>query len=473
MTSLRWRIAASYAALFVLAIAFAAVAISLAFRSILINQAELRTHDVANQIRRTLAPFGLLPVGTEQTVASIIANQNNLEVWSSPTTWIQIDDPQGHPLGKSGNTGAFIFPPDTALTPKYPTKTYMLQATNTDLLVYDEALVENGRVIAAAHIAERLDAMGQVLSGARNILMVVTLFAIVLVVLASIAIASVVLDPIKRLTAAMEEIGSEHLDRRIGWTHRKDELGRLAAAFDRMLDRLQGAFARERQFISDASHELKTPLTVINANAQMLQRWAERDDTIRRDSLSAIAAESAGLAAMVNGMLLLAKADSGDEIPKDPVDVDAVVAGDVESLRPKAEKKGLALSYEPSPKPAVVYGEEQLLRQLFSNLIDNAIKFTERGSVTARVRVEDGEVVVEVADTGVGLDEKALGRVFDRFYRGDKSRTRQIEGTGLGLAIVRSIARVHGGRVTAGRRASGGSVFSVRLPLDPQIIESQ
>ena len=462
MNSLRWRIAIVYAALFVAAIAIAALAISLAFRSILLNQAQARASLVAIEIRRTVAPFGLLSVGSDQAISAFVASQANLEHWSSATTIVQIDNPQGQPIGKSTNTGSFFFPPDRTLTAKTPTKTYV----DKDLLVYDEAIVENGRTIAIAHVGERLDAMRQALAGARNILVIASLGAIVLVVIASILIASVVLNPVERLTAAMEEIGSERLDRRIGWSGRKDELGRLAAAFDRMLDRLQAAFARERQFISDASHELKTPLTVINANAQMLRRWADQNDRIRLESLDAIIDESAGLAGMVSGMLLLAKADTGEEIPKEPLDVNAVARDATELARPKAEGKGLSLSFEPSPDGAIVYGSQGLLRQLFGNLIDNAIKFTDSGEVDVRVYGHDDTVVGEVADTGSGIDDEALGHVFDRFYRTDKSRTRAIEGTGLGLAIVRSIARVHGGSVAAAKRPEGGSVFTVRLPRE-------
>jgi signal transduction histidine kinase len=444
------------------AIAIAAIAISVAFRSILLDQAELRTHTVATEIKRTVAPFGLSSVASDQTIAAFLASQANLEHWSSATTLVQIDNPKGQPIGKSTNTGSFFFPPDRTLTARNPAKTYVVD----DLVVYDEAIVESDRIVAIAHVGERLDAMRAALAGARNILVIVSAAATVLVVLASIVIASIVINPVQRLTAAMEEIGSEQLDRRIGWRGRKDELGRLAAAFDRMLDRLQAAFARERQFISDASHELKTPLTVINANAQMLRRWAERDERIRGESLNAIIDESAGLAEMVNGMLLLAKADSGEGIPKEPLDVNAVAREAIDAARPKAERKGLELTFEPGADAAFVYASAGLLRQLFGNLIDNAIKFTDRGWVRVRLRTTDDEVVAEVCDTGIGIDAESLGRVFDRFYRTDKSRTRAVEGTGLGLAIVRSIARVHGGSVSAAKRPEGGSVFTVRLPRE-------
>jgi signal transduction histidine kinase len=265
----------------------------------------------------------------------------------------------------------------------------------------------------------------------------------------------------------MSEITSDRLSRRLGWSNRRDELGSLAGSFDAMLDRLEDGFARERQFISDASHELKTPLTVINANAQMLQRWADRDPKIREDSLAAIGDESASLAAMVNGMLLLAKAESGDDIPRGPVGLGGIVADAVRVSKPRAEDKGLRLELIPmagDDNGPAVFGDANLLRQLFTNLIDNAIKFTERGKVEVAVSQDGDTAVVDVLDSGVGIEIEALERVFDRFYRADASRNRSIPGTGLGLAIVRSIARVHDGSVTADRRAGGGTVFRVTLP---------
>lgn len=435
----------------------------MAFRTILLQQAELRARTVATEIRRTVSPFGLgSSLGSDQEIAALVATQSNLEAWSSATTLVQIDNNLGEPIGKSSNTGSFLFPPDRTLTVKNPQRTMIVG----DLVIDDEALIERGHIIAVAHVGERLDAVRQALAGARDILAAVTLVAAIVVVLASIGIATLVLDPVERLTDAMEEISSEQLGRRIGWSSRSDELGRLAAAFDRMLDRLQAAFARERQFISDASHELKTPLTVINANAQMLRRWADRDEQIRRESLEAIIDESAGLAGMVSGMLLLAKADSGERIPMEPVDVSNLAREVTESARSRAEQKGLGLEFVPSAESAIVYGSESLLRQLFSNLVDNAVKFTEGGRVDVAVRIEGNDAVGEVRDTGAGIDDESLARVFDRFYRSDKSRNRAVEGTGLGLAIVRSIARVHGGTVTASRRPEGGSVFTVRLPRE-------
>ncbi|HEY0615491.1 MAG TPA: HAMP domain-containing sensor histidine kinase, partial [Candidatus Elarobacter sp.] len=264
------------------------------------------------------------------------------------------------------------------------------------------------------------------------------------------------------------EIGSERLDRRLRW-NRRDEVGRLASAFDAMLDRLQSAFARERQFISDASHELRTPLTVINSNAQMLQRWGDRDPEVMRTSLEAIAEESGRLAGMVSGMLTLSKAEAGDAIPKEPLVLERLVDDVVAHAQERAAANGLTLEAHHAAAPGtIVVGDAGLLRQLVGNLIDNALKFTNEGRVDVTVRREDGKARIEVADTGPGVDELTADRLFDRFFRGDPSHARAIEGTGLGLAIVRSIARVHGGTVEAHPRPGGGSVFTVALPAEPE-----
>ena len=342
----------------------------------------------------------------------------------------------------------------------------------TEAVVIARLLRDMTHPLAIALVGERLDNVAILVTRARTILVIVTLLGALMILGASYLIARTAIDPIERLTAAMAEIGSNRLDRRIQ-ADRSDEVGKLAAAFNAMLARLQEAFARERQFISDASHELKTPLTVINANAQMLKRWGNADPGVRDESLEAIVTESRQLAHMVTGMLTLAKADSGDQIPKGPVAFDDLVRDVVAHAHERAERKGLRL--EARTVPATVTGDESLLRQLVTNLVDNAIKFTERGRIEVRLTRAEAAVVLEVADTGVGIDADLADRLFDRFFRSDASHSRVIEGTGLGLAIVRSIARVHGGTVTAQSRPGGGSVFVAIFPAatPPTVIESQ
>jgi signal transduction histidine kinase len=175
---------------------------------------------------------------------------------------------------------------------------------------------------------------------------------------------------------------------------------------------------------------------------------------------------------MVNGMLTLAKADRGDDVPKEPLSLAMVAAEAVRGASQRAAEKGLALDLDRPEHSPLVEGSEHLLRQLIGNLIDNAIKFTPSGAVHVRVGRNGNRAWVEVADTGPGIPEAELGAVFERFYRSDRSHSRNVPGTGLGLAIVRSIARVHGGSVTAERAPAGGALFRVELPvIDESLIE--
>jgi two-component system OmpR family sensor kinase len=400
----------------------------------------------------------------------VLSDRATLDHWASANEYVQIDTVAAQILGKSTNLGGFTFP---AWRPHGADHEYAELRVSGDrpgtMLVLNRVLLDDaGRAIVVIHVGQRLDIADQLIARARTILVGITAAAMIAILVASYFIAGSAIVPIERLTSAVAEIGSERLDRRLRW-HRGDEVGRLASAFDAMLDRLQSAFARERQFISDASHELRTPLTVINANAQLLQRWGDRDPHILESSLQAIAAESGRLAGMVSAMLTLAKAEAGDAIPKEPLVMERLVDDVVAHAHERAAAKGLELESHHDPAAStIVVGDAGLLRQLVGNLVDNAIKFTQQGRVDVTLRHDNGCATIEVADTGPGIEDGSADRLFDRFFRGDPAHARATEGTGLGLAIVRSIARVHGGSVAAGTRPEGGSLFSVSLPAEPE-----
>ena len=462
--------------LIVVIIAIGAIAIGLAFRSLLIDQAKAGITTTSDEIARVAEGSNAIGFYDPITVLDTLTNKEQLDQWASITQYVQIDTPQGYPIGKSSNMGDLrLGALPAGIKERF---TFARDTDNAPLLVLDRELGRGGKPIVIAHIAQRLDIIERETRRALTILTWAAIVACVAVVIASLFIARSLVDPVVRLTGAMEEIGSEKLDRRLRWK-RDDEIGRLAATFDAMLDRLQGAFARERQFISDASHEFKTPLTVINANAQLIRRWGDRDPVVRAESLDAIVDESGRLAEMVGGMLTLAKADSGDQIPKEPLALNPLVADVVAHARERAANSGLELRAELETNGPYVLGDAPLIRQLVTNLVDNAVKFTERGEIVVSVQHADGVARIAVSDTGVGIGAEAAERLFDRFFRGDPSHSRAIAGTGLGLAIVRSIARVHGGTVTAAARPEGGSVFTVALPAldvppgDPLLTEIQ
>jgi signal transduction histidine kinase len=458
--SLKWRIALGYSGLLVIALGLMSAIIVWRFQAILYDEA--RTGVNATMRELVTAAQQTNPFSLEDSAAGrlqFLFNSTNLANRAAPTTFIQVDSLTGYPLAKTDNLGDSRIPPNGDLSDKRNDAFRQIDIGGRPYLVEDRLLHE-GSDAAVIHVAEPLDTLFRVFSQAQQAIWLTLACAIAAVVVLSILLAAQTTTPINQLSEAMREIGFNHLDRRLSWRRRKDEIGKLADSFNDLLGRLEEAFARERQFISDASHELKTPLTSINANAQMLLRWADRDPAIRHESLETIAHESLTLAEMVNGMLTLAKADRGDEIPKEPVSLAQVASEAVRQAAPRAADKHLALTFEHDTTP-LVFGEAGLLRQLVGNLIDNAVKFTEEGGVDVRVGAGDRTAFVEVTDSGPGIPEDELPRIFERFYRADKARSRAVQGTGLGLAIVRSIARVHAGVVTAERAPGGGARFRV------------
>ncbi len=467
-SSLRWRIATFYALLLLAVIGVVTVVLTIQLHSILLDEARAKIDSVATDIGQLVrGQSALSAIGDAASIEQELTATGSLDHWAGPTTFVEVDTAKGYPEAKSTNMGSATF-----ATPVADPKNSVSYRIETrpglgDVMVRQE-LIRYPGVELYVQVGESLAIYSDTIARVRELLLIVLVLAAIVVIAGSVAIASSAVEPIGRLNAAMGEIRSDQLSRRLGWSGRKDEIGSLAQSFDAMLDRLEGGFARERQFISDASHELKTPLTVINANAQMLQRWGDRDPETRAESLKAIGDESASLASMVNGMLLLAKAESGDDIPREPVALHHAVAEAVRTARPRAEEKGLSLDLSPATVEddgPMVLGDAKLLQQLFTNLIDNAIKFTESGGIAVRLETQGDRVEVAVLDSGIGIDGDSIDRVFDRFFRADPSRNRAIPGTGLGLAIVRSIARVHDGTVTVAQRAEGGSIFRVSLPL--------
>jgi signal transduction histidine kinase len=451
-------------------IAAGTVSIDFAFRSLLIDQARGAISRTADQLERTAQAAAAYSVGNAGSVLLDISDRATLDHFAATNEYVQIDTLDGRVLGKSSNLGDYTFPPPPRLAADGRFHiVHDAGSLPSSMLVLTRVLTDpGGEPLAIAYVAARLQYADELVARARRILVMVAVLATLAILAASYIIAGIVITPIQRLTAAVGEIGSERLDLRLRWK-RRDELGRLAAAFDAMLDRLQSAFARERQFISDASHELRTPLTVINANAQLLRRWGDRDEKVRAESIEAIADESGRLAGMVSGMLTLAKAESGDAIPKEPLILERIVDDVVAHAGERAKAKGLELAaHHTDGQATIVVGDEGLLRQLVTNLVDNAIKFTRNGRIDVTVRRDGERALTEVADTGPGIDSSTADRLFDRFFRGDPSHARSVEGTGLGLAIVRSIARVHGGTVTAQPRPEGGSLFTVSLPAEPE-----
>jgi heavy metal sensor kinase len=272
------------------------------------------------------------------------------------------------------------------------------------------------------------------------------------------------LKPVDKIAQTAQEIEENDLSQRIN-VNTRDELGRLAATLNAMIGRLERAFHRQKQFTSDASHELRAPLAVIEAESSLaLQK--ERPPGDYRQSLETISQESRRMSSLIEQLLTLARADAGKEQWNfTEVNLGRLItdlSADVEVL---CQEKGLTCQLGQTEE-LVIKGDEARLREVFMNLLDNAIRYTPSpGTVSISLHREAQMAVAAITDTGVGIPAEDMPFIFERFYRVDKSRCRAEGGTGLGLAICRHIAEAHGGKIEVESRPGMGSTFSVRLPL--------
>ena len=290
-------------------------------------------------------------------------------------------------------------------------------------------------------------------------------------------VASRAMAPVRTITRAAREIGETGLDKRLQLKSR-DELGELAATFDEMLDRLQAAFDRQRQFTADASHELRTPLTIVGIETdQALSRRRSPEEYER--AIKVIKSENEFMAHLVNDLLTLARMDAGQtRLRLEALDLSDLALDNTERLTSLARVKNVELILGELPETPIL-GDRQFLSQALANLIENAIKYA--GGRGGHVRIETGSresggkrsAWVEVADDGPGIAAEHLPRLFDRFYRVDKARTREEEeengdkqpdGSGLGLSIVHWIIHAHNGEIRVRSEPGAGTTFEIELP---------
>jgi signal transduction histidine kinase len=323
--------------------------------------------------------------------------------------------------------------------------------------------------------------MRQLVLGVREL--VGTMIAIApFILLISVAVAYVIagraLEPIERIIDDLEAItDGRSLHRRLPFAETSDELARLSATLNAMLSRLETSFDALRRFTADASHELKTPLTVLRADVERAMS-PRVSSTEQLEALEEALHETARMADLVESLLTLARADEGRfDLHRERIDMEPLVRDVFETAQILGEHAGLTVVL-PVVDDAVVLGDRIRLRQLFLNLVTNAIKYTPRGGrveISLSTRL-DG-VTFTVRDTGIGISAADLPHVFERFYRADRARSRRIQapdgswsdergGFGLGLAISQWIARAHGGSLTATSRLGRGSTFVVALPME-------
>lgn len=309
-------------------------------------------------------------------------------------------------------------------------------------------------------VARPLAGVDEAVSASSTLLAVAVPLVLGLVGLVMWVVATRALAPVERLRRQVDAIDAAGLDRRVD-AARDDELGALAHTMNRMLDRLEQSQITQRRFVSDASHELRSPLATIRQHAELAAAHPEASSL---PALSRVVLdEGARMQELVEGLLLLARLDEGRGAVKAPTDVDDIALAEVQRLR------GMGVTVDGRGiGPGRVDGSATLLARTVRNLADNAARHAQ-DQVAIRVFERGDRVLLQVEDDGDGIPADQREHVFDRFVRLDEARARDAGGSGLGLAIVREIALAHGGTITASEGTSGGALMTLSLPRSAQV----
>lgn len=268
------------------------------------------------------------------------------------------------------------------------------------------------------------------------------------------------LKPLDEITKAEEEISAENLDKRINYTGSNDELKVLADSFDKMIERLENSFNKQNEFISDVSHELKTPIAVILGYSNLLERWGKDDKETLDKSIKAIQEETDNMKDLVNKLLLLTKTDTGNfPVTKTVINLKELIEDITEETKLIENSREIVNS---SNEELKIYADIGNVKEVIRILIDNAIHYTEsNGKIDIYTKDEKNKVYICVEDNGIGIPKDEQDKIFDRFYRIDKSRNKETGGNGLGLSIAKSLIKVNGGEIKVESREKEYTKFII------------
>jgi len=382
-----------------------------------------------------------------------------------PNRYVQIVDSAGHQLATSKNASEMRTPMPAAVLTRARERNF--DFITADGFRFAVVPISSDQALGFAAVAEPLSVIEEGLSRLRRDFFAGVPLVLLVASLAGYFLARKSLSSIASMSAQTQRISAESLSSRLDVTNPRDELGRLATTINDLLGRLENAFTEQQRFIADASHELRTPLAVLRGETEVALENTRTVDEYQ-ESLSLIKDEAERLSRIVEDLFILARQpiDAPAKLVREPVVLNDAVRDCARAAQVLATRKGVQLNVHNTSPPIALSGDEDLLKRMILNLLDNAVKYTPAGGeISLTLERENGNAQIVVRDTGIGIPEQEQSRVFDRFYRVDKARSRTLGGAGLGLSIVRWIVDAHGGKIQIDSSDGVGSVFTVELPL--------
>ncbi|GAC1554563.1 MAG: ATP-binding protein [Ktedonobacteraceae bacterium] len=430
-----------------------------------INRDNISVSDIVRELPELNATAALLdPADVNHGVAS---NGDHTTPYNNKSIIIRVLNTQGKIL--------FCFPTSCNLTLSpisiseplqgKPWHGTVVNQNGQQIRLYSTMLVDHKTIYGVVLVGQPLASVNQRMQGIIFLLLLCTPLALLFSAYGSYWLAGRAFRPIHRLTNIAHEIGAKDLHQRVPIPLANDEVRALALIFNQMIGRLEHAFDQQRRFVADASHELRTPVSVIRSITDVaLSQPSTPEEYVL--VLKEINAESERLGKLINDLLTLARADEGlVQFDHDTVQLDLLTSDVVDSMDALASECKITLTVG-ELQTATILGDAARLIQVIMSLVDNALTYTNAGgTVTLSVKTTKTHALLIVRDTGIGIAPKDQVHIFERFYRADPGRSRAAGGSGLGLSIVDWVVRVHEGTVSVESRPGQGSTFTVVLPL--------
>lgn len=458
---IRWRLTLWYGGILALILVVFSIGVYTYFRNSLQTSIDTKIKSMGDVISSSM---------TEYHGGNILSNfENYLEnvLGRKPKgKFIQI-------LDRSGKIGAKMNDVDTQ---PFPTRLVSIERALAGEVVYETLetvtprlrlvtipILENKKVTSIVQVGTSLEDYDETMRRLLIIMIISIPSSICLTLIVGYIMAKKALKPVDQIRKTAVKISSRNLDERIQIGPRRDELTRLGKTFNDMIERLQNAFQRVNQFSSDVSHELKTPLTILKGETEVALR-KDRDREDYKKLLSSHLEEIDRMTKIVDDLMLLSKADAKDvRLNLEEVQLKDLIVDICMDMQYLAAKKGIDLQML-EIEDTKINGDELKLRRMLMNIVENGIKYTPSGGkVEVASFAKNGSVFIEIKDSGHGIPEDEIHFVFDRFYRGDKSRKRE-SGSGLGLSISKWIAEAHQGTIEVESVLNQGALFRIQLP---------
>lgn len=330
---------------------------------------------------------------------------------------------------------------------------------------YTGAILYEGQIIGAVVCSDSIQDVVEQTKKLTEGIILLSIGVCLTVIFISLFLSGYITKPLMKLRNVVQKISDGHFDQRVRVTGR-NEIAELGDAFNKMSERLENIDIQRSEFVSNASHELKTPLSSIKILTESLLYQKKMDEKIVKEFLTDINSEIDRLDTIITDLLAITKLDNQTSpLKTGTVNIKELLESTVSSLKPLADRKRIEIAVQIAADIQISCDPVKI-RQAVINLIDNSIKYTpEKGMVTVRLSQSGGNVKIEVQDTGIGIPEEYLPHIFDRFYRVDKARSRETGGTGLGLYITKRIVTLHGGTIAVQSKEGEGSLFTLYLPV--------